>query len=138
MTLLPTVQPRYTLMMGRQCITVPSRCSVGAGRLTVQPRALCDEHKAARAKELARLRARKAGDPTQALADPNATPITLTPSEIRLLANYTIDLLDKENAVRTWAAGLKNQHIPPAVGESIKSAVRVRKALSRLIELNLE
>ena len=114
-----------------------SRCSVCEGRLTVQPRRLCDEHKTQRAKELARLRARryrarKAGDPAQALTDPNAPTITLTPSETRRLAALTIDLLDKENAVRTWAAGSKIQHIPPAVGEFIKSAVRVRKALGGL------
>ena len=115
-----------------------SRCSVCEGRLTVQPRTLCDEHKTARSKELARLRARryrarKTGDPTQALTDPNATPITLTPSETRRLAALTVDLLDKENAMRAWAAQHGADRLPPVVREYFATAVRVRKALTGLI-----
>ena len=120
---------------------MPSRCSVCEGRLTVQPRALCDEHKAARAKELARLRARryrarKQGDPTQALTDPNATPISVPPNETRRLATLTIDLLDKENAMRAWAPNPSNQPIPPAVSEHFAAAVRIRKALRGLTALH--
>jgi len=116
---------------------VPSRCSVCEGRLTVQPRTLCDEHKTARAKELARLRARryrarKAGDPTQALADPNTALITLTPSETRHLADLAVDLPDKENARRAWAARHDAQQLPPVVREYFATAVRGSKALTGL------
>ena len=116
-----------------------SRCSVCEGRLTVQPRSLCDEHKTARGKELARLRARryrarKAGDPAQALADPNAAPITLPPNETRRLATLTVDLLDKENAMRAWAAQHGSDRLPPVVREYFATAVRIRKALSGLTE----
>ena len=118
-----------------------SRCSVCEVRLTVEPRTLCEEHKKERAKELARLRARryrarKQGDPMQALTDPNATTITLTPSEIRLLANYTIDLLDKENAMRAWVHHHGRDRLPPVVREYFTTAVRVRKALSGLTYRN--
>ncbi len=118
---------------------MPSRCSVCDGRLTVQPRALCDEHKAARAKELARLRARryrarKQGDPTPDLTDPDAAPITLTPSETSRLATLTIDLLDKENAMRAWAAQHGADQLPHVVREYFATAVRVRKALSGITE----
>jgi len=120
---------------------VPSRCSVCEGRLTVQPRSLCDEHKTQRAKELARLRARryrarKTGDPTQALADPNAAPITLPPNETRRLADLTVDLLDKENSMRAWAAQHGSDRLPPVVREYFATAVRVRKALTGLTEQN--
>lgn len=120
---------------------MPSRCSVCKGRLTIQPRTLCEEHKRERAKELARLRARryrahKTSGPTQAPGDPNATTITLTPSETSRLTVLMLDLLDKENAMRAWAADPSNQPIPPAVGEHFAAAVRVRKALTGLTDLH--
>ena len=122
---------------------MPLRCSVCEGPLTVHPRSLCHDHKTERAKELARLRARhyralKQGDPMRDLSDPDAAPITLTPSKIRRLATLTIDPLDEENAMRAWAANPSNQPIPPAVGEHFAAAGHLRKALSGLIKLNRE
>ncbi|MCF8526554.1 MAG: hypothetical protein K9G80_03460 [Candidatus Nanopelagicales bacterium] len=105
------------------------------GHLTVQPRTLCEDHKQQRAKELARARARRyraRKNPTQTQADPNATPLTLTPSETRKLTDLTIDLLDKENAMRAWAARHGSDRLPPIVREYFATAVRVRKALSGL------
>ena len=72
-------------------------------------------------------------NPTQALAAPNATRITLLPNETRRLATLTADLLDKENAMRARAAHYGSDRLPPVVREYFATAVRVRKALTGLI-----
>lgn len=134
MPLTPT-KGLYTINGREVSITVSSRCLACLGHLTVQPRTLCEDHKQQRAKELARARARRyraRKNPTQTQADPNATPLTLTPSETQQLKELTIDLLDKENAMRAWAARHGSDRLPPIVREYFATAVRVRKALRGL------
>lgn len=125
----------YTLIGREVSVTVSSRCSACLGHLTVQPRTLCEDHKQQRAKELARARARRyraRKNPGRTPADPNATALTLTPSETQQLASLTIDLLDKENAMRAWAARHDRNQLPQIVREYFATAVRIRKALSGL------
>lgn len=54
------------------------------------------------------------------------------PSETQQLTGLTIDLLDRENAMRAWAARYGSDRLPPIVREYFATAVRVRKALSGL------
>ena len=103
-----------------------SRCSACLGHLSVQLRTLCEDHKQQRAKELAcargrRYRARKS--PGHTPAEPNATPLTLTPSETEQLTCLTIDRLDKENAIRAWAARHDRNRRPSSVRGHFATAV---------------
>lgn len=130
-----SVQTPYTLnFVGKTSVTLTSRCEECEGRLNPRPRTLCDAHSEARRKEKARLRALRYRRRKQGL--PETAGLTLTAQEATALRDITVDLLQRENDMRAWAATQHrdNTPIPPVVTKYFEAAVRARKALTGLTD----